>query len=591
MVFNQISWIIFFNFLIAAGISIFSFTKGYSKNHRNFTLMMLMIAEWSLAATFESAALKIESKILWSQIEYLGACSTAVFFLKYAFGFSKIRSQTLLNNFAIFWIIPVIIILLAFTNHYHHLIWTGFEWSPAGSNILTYMHGPAFYVIIAYSLGLILIGIIFIFSSQNVMPAAYKAQAKYVLTASIFPFVAAFCYAIGLTPVAGLDIIVISFVATGLTLMFGIYRHNIFSILPLARSKIIGIMQEGVIITDREYKILFFNTAAKKMLSLNDDLLFSDLREIEWLFNYCCNNKNETEKEVEIRNEEEKERWFSVSVITIGGNKETANGNLIVLKDISNRKILETEARNLISELNQSQTELLELNSQKDKLMSIIAHDLRTPFHQILSFARMLTEDIEIYSQEEIKTMTDGILQAGEHGAKILEDLLSWARTQRNTIEIIPTEISIASVLNEIIPVFAASANDKQINISINGDKDAMAVANRNMSNILFRNLIANALKFSNPGGKIQLNITKGRDFHTIEVRDSGIGIPENDLPKLFNIDVKYTRTGTAGESGTGLGLILCKELVIKNKGTLEVISKQGEGSSFIVKLPAYKSG
>jgi signal transduction histidine kinase len=350
-------------------------------------------------------------------------------------------------------------------------------------------------------------------------------------------------------------------------------------------------MQEGVIITDREYKILFFNTAAKKMLSLNDDLLFSDLREIEWLFNYCCNNKNETEKEVEIRNEEEKERWFSVSVITIGGNKETANGNLIVLKDISNRKILETEARNLISELNQSQTELLELNSQKDKLMSIIAHDLRTPFHQILSFARMLTEDIEIYSQEEIKTMTDGILQAGEHGAKILEDLLSWARTQRNTIEIIPAEISIASVLNEIIPVFAASANDKQIKISINGDKDAVAVANRNMSNILFRNLIANALKFSNPGGKIQLNITRGRDFHTIEVRDSGIGIPENDLPKLFNIDVKYTRTGTAGESGTGLGLILCKELVIKNKGTLEVISKQGEGSSFIVKLPAYKSG
>jgi signal transduction histidine kinase len=590
MVFNQISWIIFFNFLIAVGISIFSFLKGYSKTHRNFTLMMLMIAEWSLAATFESAALTIESKILWSQIEYFGACSTAVFFLKYAFGFSKKRSQTLIKNFQVFWIIPVIIILLAFTNHYHHLVWTGFEWSPAGRNILTYIHGPAFYVMIAYSLGLVLTGLIFIISSQNVMPAAYKAQAKSVIIASIFPFLATLSYAIGLTPVEGLDISVISFVATGVALLFGIYRYNIFSILPLARSKIIGIMQEGVIITDKDYKIIFFNPSAQKMLSLSADLLFYDLREIEWLFGFCCNIKSETEQEVEIRSEKDKDRWFSVSVIMIGDNKETAEGNLIVLKDITNRKILETEARNLISELNQSQAELLELNSQKDKLMSIIAHDLRTPFHQILSFARMLTEDIEIYSQEEIKTMTEGILQAGEHGAKILEDLLSWARTQRNTIEVIPTEISIAQVLNEIIPVFAASANDKQIKISINGDKDAMAITNRNMSNILFRNLIANALKFSNPGGEIQLNITKGNDFHTIEVRDFGIGIPENDLPKLFNTDVKYTRTGTAGESGTGLGLILCKELVVKNKGTLEVISKQGEGSSFIVKLPAHKS-
>lgn len=590
LVFNYISWILFFNFIIAAGISIFSFLKGYSKSHIHFTLMMLMIAEWSFAATFESAVTSIDSKVLWSQIEYIGACATAVFFLKYAFGFAKSRSQKFRKNFSVFWIIPVAIVLLVFTNRYHHLVWTGFNWSPAGNNILSYVHGPAFYLMIIYSLGLVITGIAFIITSLPNMPVAYKAQSRSVIVASVFPFLATFLYSVGLTPVEGLDITVISFVVTGLVLLFGISRYNIFSILPLARNKIAEKMHDGVVITDAEYKIIFYNPAAKKMLSLNNELHFSDLREIEWLFNHCQSYSNEPEKETELQMGGNTGRWFSVSVISIGNDHNSTKGKLLVMRDITNRKTLETETRNLISELHQSQKELQELNSQKDKLMSIIAHDLRTPFHQILSFARMLSEDIEIFTQEEIKSMAEGILQAGEQGTVILEDLLSWARTQRNTTEIIPTEISPVTLLEEIIPVFAIPAREKQLKISINGDKNVLVVANRNMAGIVFRNLIANALKFSRQGGEIQLNIIKGTELHSIQVTDFGIGIPDNDLPKLFNIDIKYTRNGTAGEPGTGLGLILCKDLVTRNKGELNVVSKQGEGSTFTVKLPAYIS-
>ncbi|MBK6964188.1 MAG: hypothetical protein IPH20_09645 [Bacteroidales bacterium] len=586
--FNYISWILFFNFMIAAGISIFSFLKGYSRSHLYFTLMMLTIAEWSFAATIESAVASVHLKVLWSQIEYIGACATSVFFLKYSFGFSNSRSKRLRKYFPIFWLIPSVIVLLAFTNRVHHFVWTDFNWSPAGNNILSYAHGPAFYVMIAYSLGLVLIGIVFIITSLPLMPLAFKSQAKSVLLASVFPFIATFIYAVGLTPVEGLDITVISFVVTGLVLIFGISRYNIFSILPLARNKIAEKMHDGVVITDAEFKIIFYNPAAKKMLNLNNDLHFTDLRETEWLFNHCYHNNNEPDIETELQMGGNTGRWFSVSVISIGKENDSTKGNLVVLRDITNRKTLETETRNLISELHQSQKELQELNSQKDKLMSIIAHDLRTPFHQILSFARMLSEDLEIFTQDEIKSMADGILQAGEQGAVILEDLLSWARTQRNTTEVTPSEFSPAILLEEIIPVFAIPARDKQLKISINGDIDALVIANRNMAGIVFRNLIANALKFSLQGGEIQLNIKKGVDFHLIEVRDFGIGIPENDLPKLFNIDIKYTRTGTSGEPGTGLGLILCKDLVTRNKGELKVSSIQGDGSTFTVILPAY---
>ncbi|MFH1118883.1 MAG: histidine kinase N-terminal 7TM domain-containing protein [Bacteroidota bacterium] len=587
LIFNSIAWILFITFLTASGVAVFSYLKGYSRGHRYFTLMMVMIAEWALAAMMESAAPTISAKIFWSSVEYIGACTCAVFFLKYALGFVKIRSRWLLVNFHYFWIVPAMIIMLAFTNDHHHLVWIGFEWSPAGNNILTYHHGLAFFTMISYSLGLVLLGLVFIATSLPKIPATFRSQAKFVMAASIFPFFATLCYALGISPLQGLDITVISFVITGLVLLVGISRYGIFNILPLARHQITEIMQDGVLITDSAFNIIFNNPAAVRLLNLDADQYFSDLRKFDWLYNYCNLLISEPEKDVELQAGEKSKRWFSISVNRILDNEGTFKGNLIVLRDITTRKTLETETRNLVSELHQSQKELMELNAQKDKLMSIIAHDLRTPFHQILSFARMLSEDIEIYSPEEVKSMADGILEAGEHGAEILEDLLAWARSQRNSTEVTASEIQPVRILEEIIPVFAMATKDKGINFSIMGDTEIMVNANKNMLSIVFRNLIANAVKFSHPGGKIDLLLKKGTGLHSIEVKDSGIGIPEPDIPKLFNIDIKYTRTGTNGESGTGLGLILCKDLITRNNGELSVDSTLGVGSTFIVRLPA----
>ncbi|NTW26564.1 MAG: hypothetical protein HGA37_17840, partial [Lentimicrobium sp.] len=410
-----------------------------------------------------------------------------------------------------------------------------------------------------------------------------------VMIASVFPFLATLSYSLGFSPLEGLDITVISFMVTGLVFLIGISRYRIFNILPLARHQITEIMQDGVVITDNDYKILFYNPAAKKLLKIDADFHFTDLKKIDWLFSYCNSNENDLEKEIELQAGVNSNIWYSINRSRISGKKDFLSGNLIVIRDITRRKTLETETRNLISELHKSQIELLEINSQKDKLLSIIAHDLRTPFHQILSFARLLAEEIDIFSKEEIHEMTQGILQAGGQGAEILEDLLAWARTQRNTAEVIPSEISPAGLLKEIIPVFELTAREKNLIIGVTGEMDALVVANRNVLSIVFRNLIANAVKFSQPGGKILLNIVKGADYHLIEVIDFGIGIPDNDLPKLFNIDIKYSRTGTTGESGTGLGLILCKDLVQRSKGEISVKSKQGEGSTFTVKLPAFR--
>jgi hypothetical protein len=155
--FTFISWILLATCLSSGGIAIYSHLKGYSNHQVYFTLLMLMIAEWSLMSTLESASITIQAKVFWSKLEYIGAMTTPVFFLRYAIGIAEIRNHWLTRKYWSFWLLPFLVIILTAINELHHLTWIRFTWSEAGNNILTYHHGPVFYAGMAYSLILVLI--------------------------------------------------------------------------------------------------------------------------------------------------------------------------------------------------------------------------------------------------------------------------------------------------------------------------------------------------------------------------------------------------------------------------------------------------
>ena len=161
--------------------------KGYSNHQIFFTLMMIMIAEWAIMSTLESAALEIPSKIFWSKLEYIGALTSSVFFLRYAIGVAKIRNKWCTKNFFIFWIIPVAIILLASTNELHNFISCSFSWSPAGNNILTYHHGPGFMVAMGYSLSMVGIALFNIIKALPEMPFYLQTSGMVCYYCQYFP--------------------------------------------------------------------------------------------------------------------------------------------------------------------------------------------------------------------------------------------------------------------------------------------------------------------------------------------------------------------------------------------------------------------
>ncbi len=237
----------------------------------------------------------------------------------------------------------------------------------------------------------------------------------------------------------------------------------------------------------------------------------------------------------------------------------------------------------LITEQNKK---LEETNATKDKFFSIIAHDLKNPIFSQKGITDILANDYDELSDEEIREMLQVLHNATENISDLLENLLNWSRSQRGAIEFYPSDIDLNLIFMNIQSLMEAQVAKKKIDLNVDTDNEIKVYADNNMLNTILRNLMSNAIKYTPEGGKIQLRATETNDFVEIAVKDSGVGIEKDDIDKLFKADVNFTTRGTGNESGTGLGLLVCKEFVEKHGGKIWVESRPGKGSSFKFTIP-----
>jgi len=235
--------------------------------------------------------------------------------------------------------------------------------------------------------------------------------------------------------------------------------------------------------------------------------------------------------------------------------------------------------------IRRQQVALNHLNATKDRFFSIIAHDLRGVFNPLMISTDML---IKIATKEDSSKMikfATSVKKSTQNAYDLLENLLTWSRCQRDRIDIAITKMDIGQVIQKNIDLYIEKAKQKNITLSHDNTEGIFAYADRNITDTILRNLIANALKFTHPDGSIHVFVEQKDDHVHVSVRDDGTGIDQDGLKKLFKTDSKYKKKGTANEHGTGLGLILCKELSIKNKGDIWVTSQLEQGSTFTFSL------
>lgn len=235
--------------------------------------------------------------------------------------------------------------------------------------------------------------------------------------------------------------------------------------------------------------------------------------------------------------------------------------------------------------LREAEKQLQALNAAKDKFLSIISHDLRGPMGSLRDMLSMLKSDHAGFSTAELGQWLDIAANQSEQFYKLLENLLSWARLQRGAMAHRPQRLDLFVVVYEVFFLFEGVARDKGITLTNHVPEPLEGYADRDMIHTVLRNLVSNALKFTTSGGTVEVSAQVLEEAIEITVRDDGTGIEPADQAKLFRLDTPHKKTGTAGEKGTGMGLLLVKDLVEKNGGELRLESEPGQGSRFIFTL------
>ncbi len=253
----------------------------------------------------------------------------------------------------------------------------------------------------------------------------------------------------------------------------------------------------------------------------------------------------------------------------------------MVVKDL-----LEEELTRQKVMIEKQREELELLNATKDKFFSIIAHDLKNPFASLIGASDYLVNSSDELSAEQLKNFLAIINNSARNGYRLLENLLEWSRMQTGKIAWKPQEVDLWNLVNEVVNLLTGSAENKNICLEAKVDENLTAFVDPNMINTVVRNLVSNAIKFTPTGGKIVVSSNKRDDLLEISVSDSGIGMSHDKIEKLFRIDEQVVQNGTENETGTGLGLILCKEFVEQHKGEIIVKSEVNQGSTFTFTLP-----
>jgi len=225
--------------------------------------------------------------------------------------------------------------------------------------------------------------------------------------------------------------------------------------------------------------------------------------------------------------------------------------------------------------------ELTKINATKDKLFSIIAHDLKNPFAHLINSTQLILTELDRLTKGELRDLVESVHKSSKNSYRLLENLLLWAQSQKGEINYKPELFNLIELLNRNILLYSETAKSKNIKLSLQtSSSNCQVFSDYNMIDSVTRNLLNNAIKFSYENGDVKINLKEEKDYVIISISDNGIGMDNEQLENLFSIENKSVQYGTKGEKGTGIGLLLCKEFIEKNNSEIFVDSSLGIGTT-----------
>jgi len=566
--------------VLVAGLSSFIAVR-LGDSTRWVALTMLCVSIWGFFYGLELSSITKESMLLFTKIEYIGILFSPAFWLIFCLKYTGLENKNLKYIIILIISIPILSYAILLTNEIHHFHYAETSIINTGAfPVLKIKRGPWYLVNVFYSYSAFLIGLIILWRRFRFANPIYKTQTKLIFLAGIFPLLINLCYQVGIISLySEIDLTPFAFLFTYSILAFSIIKFNLFSIKPIAKDKIIEAITRGILVIDSKMNVIEYNAAIQKFFESPDSIRIGNnlknvFGEFPEILNLIISN---THKTIEVQDGiEENKKIIRIESIPLLERSSFLSGTVLMFEDITEQVIT--------NETLQNQTqELRKLNDLKDKYFSIISHDLKGPILGVKELIHLTQTGL--ISQEEFMGMMPDISKNMENVAILLENLLAWTSSQIRgefiqlaNFDILPVMIQQKNLLDRI-------AKEKEIKIDVDTSKESWIFADKNMIELVIRNLLNNSVKFSNVKGNIKMSTSEEGDYIRICVEDNGGGISEENLTKLRN-GISFTTRGKLNETGTGLGLILVSEYVKKNKGFLEIKSKLDEGTTFCIQLP-----
>ena len=542
--------------------------------------MLFSIGIWSLSYGFELSSTTLEQMLFWQNVEYLGIVLIPAFWLLFILKFTGRDKYINIKNMIWIFIIPLITLLLVWTNNFHHLYFKSISIDHSESfPLLSVEFGPWYFVYTTYFYILLALGVVILIKKDRNSNLIFKRHNLIILLAAFIPWLANLAHLLGFRPMGHIDITPFAFILTVFMLSIGIIRFRLLDIIPIAREKVLEAMKEGLIVMDHLDRIIDLNPEIKIILSISEESLIGKNIDSVFpnqpeLFEYIIGRKDGRIK-IELQRNGYP-IFMDVSIKALFENRNSYKGLIILTRDITEQVGIENRFRI-------QSDQLITTNKLKDRLFSIIAHDLRSPLINLNEVIKMMNSGM--ISDAEFKLFIPQLSKNISYTTGLLENLLFWSRSQLQGEVIKQLYFNFKVITDNVITLFDHEIKEKDITTENNLDPFSLVYADMDMIQLIVRNLISNAIKFSKHGGTIKItSIIKGKDF-IMCISDSGVGISLVNQKKLFEQET-FTTRGTDNEEGTGLGLLLCKDFIDKNGGKIWVESKIGIGTKFFVQIP-----
>ncbi|MEO8794450.1 MAG: histidine kinase N-terminal 7TM domain-containing protein [Daejeonella sp.] len=539
---------------------------------RWFGILMISISEWAVGAGLELFSIDLESKLFWTFISYIGIIVLPPSYLIFCLKFTGKDYWLKRWHILLLFVVPVISLIAIALNSYHHQYYTTLIIEKLGPLTVLNIKGGIFYkIFISYFYILLVWGFAVLVSAYRDASHIHKNQYKIILFGAFLPWLANSTYLLGYQPY-NLDITPFAFTFSVLILAYGLRKYKIFKLIPAGLTQAIEQMTDGVIIINNSLIVNYVNKSISGLFSENPVKLgypLSNSLNDQELLEFIA--KGETSrKEIKYF-----DNYYETTATPLYDHN-LVTGTVIIVRDITTAKMADFR-------LQQQADELQKLNDLKNKLFSVISHDLRSPMANIQNLI-MMANDNQIDKDELWGLIPDLSKQVNET-TELMTNLFSWSKMQIEEDKLFPVAISLSAFIGETVAKFKDKALQKGISLQSCIDEDVEAFCDKGSLELIFRNLISNAIKFCSKGDIISIEAYSRDGIIEISCIDSGVGIPLQIQNQLFN-SLSVTTPGTLMETGSGFGLAISFEYALRNFGKILVDSEINVGSKFTLILP-----